>query len=348
MSRYLLAYFLPLTAGVGLVLGGWTVWITLVLVYVAIPLVDQWLGPDDRALPRRAAQEQSRVDLTRGELGVLWAVLPVQLALLVGLALVWSRPDVAMWERLGWIASVGLSAGGLGITVAHELIHRQDRGSRWVGRALLLTVLYMHFAIEHLRGHHQRVGTDEDGASARLGQSLYAFIPSGVARQWVSAWRLEARRLSKRGLSAWSIRNEMLVMTALQVLWLAGIAAFAGPLVMVAFVGVAFVAVMLLETVNYVEHYGLRRRIDESGRIEPVRAMHSWNSDQQVSRALLFELPRHTDHHMNAGRPYASLQSVAGAPQLPAGYPTMVLLALLPPLWFKVMDPRVAAVSAGR
>lgn len=337
MPRYLLAYLLPLTAGVGLAVGGWTVWITLVLVYVAIPLADHWLGSDPRS-------DQGRVELSAGELGVLWAALPVQLALFAGLALVWQRPGVEGWERLGWIVSVGLSAGGLGITVAHELIHRRDRASQRIGRALLLTVLYAHFAIEHLRGHHQRVGTDEDGASARLGQSVYAFIPTGIARQWRSAWQLEAQRLAKRGQRFWSLGNEMIVLSVLQGVWLAGVAMVAGLSVMVAFIGVAAVAVTLLETVNYVEHYGLRRRLDESGRLEPVRAMHSWNSDQQVSRVLLFELPRHTDHHMNAGRPYASLQSVPGAPQLPAGYPTMVLLALLPPLWFRVMDPRVRDV----
>lgn len=337
MPHYLLAYLLPATAGVGLLVGGWTVWITLVLVYVAIPLADQWLGSDTRSNAERA-------ELTTGELMRLWAALPAQLALFAGLALAWHRPDVEGWERVGWIASVGLSAGGLGITVAHELIHRRDGVSQWIGRALLLTVLYAHFAIEHLRGHHQRVGTDEDGASARLGQSVYAFIPTGIARQWVSAWRLEVQRLAKRGLNFWSLSNEMLVLSVLQGLCLAGVAMIAGLSVMAAFIAVAAVAVTLLETVNYVEHYGLRRRIDQAGRVEPVRAMHSWNSDQQVSRVLLFELPRHTDHHMNAGRPYASLQSVPGAPQLPAGYPTMVLLALLPPLWFRVMDPRVRAV----
>lgn len=337
MLPYFMAYIVPLTAGVGLLFGGWTVWITLGVIYLVIPLADYWLGSDTRS--REAGAELSTRDLV-----LLWAALPAQLALFAGLALVWHRPGVEVWERLGWIVSVGLSAGGLGITVAHELIHRRDRVSQLIGRALLLSVLYAHFAIEHLRGHHQRVGTDEDGASARFGQSVYAFIPTGIARQWVSAWRLEAKRLSKRGLRYWSLRNEMLVLTACQGLWLAGVAMIAGLSVMAAFIAAAAVAVVLLETVNYVEHYGLRRRVDESGRVEPVRATHSWNSDHRVSRVLLFELPRHTDHHMNAGRSYSTLQSVDHAPQLPAGYPTMVLIALVPPLWFRLMNPRVAAV----
>ncbi|MFZ9708752.1 MAG: alkane 1-monooxygenase [Steroidobacteraceae bacterium] len=337
MLPYFMAYIVPLTAGVGLLFGGWTVWITLGVIYLVIPLADYWLGSDTRS--REAGAELSTRDLV-----LLWAALPAQLALFAGLALVWHRPGVEVWERLGWIVSVGLSAGGLGITVAHELIHRRDRVSQLIGRALLLSVLYAHFAIEHLRGHHQRVGTDEDGASARFGQSVYAFIPTGIARQWVSAWRLEAKRLSKRGLRYWSLRNEMLVLTACQGLWLAGVAMIAGLSVMAAFIAAAAVAVVLLETVNYVEHYGLRRRVDESGRVEPVRATHSWNSDHRVSRVLLFELPRHTDHHMNAGRAYSMLQSVNHAPQLPAGYPTMVLVALVPPLWFRLMNPRVAAV----
>jgi alkane 1-monooxygenase len=203
----------------------------------------------------------------------------------------------------------------------------------------------MHFAIEHVRGHHARVATDADPASARLGQSLYAFVPRSILRQFLSAWTLESQRLSRTGRRVWSLRNEMLVGLLLQAVWLAGIAALFGPGVMAAFVAVAVIAVVLLETVNYVEHYGLRRALGADGRPEPVRAHHSWNSDHVVSRALLFELPRHTDHHMNGGRPYQTLRSVSGAPQLPAGYPAMVMLALLPPLWSRVMDPRVAAVG---
>jgi alkane 1-monooxygenase len=202
----------------------------------------------------------------------------------------------------------------------------------------------MHFAIEHLRGHHQRVATDEDHASARLNETVFAFFWRSIIGQLGSAWNLERQRLVKRGSSVFSVRNEMLWFGAIQTGSWGALVALFGWSTGWALIAVAAVAVILLEVVNYVEHYGLRRAIDSRGRWEPVGPQHSWNSDHRLSRAMLFELPRHTDHHMNAGRSYSTLQSVDHAPQLPAGYPTMVLIALVPPLWFRLMNPRVAAV----
>jgi alkane 1-monooxygenase len=171
----------------------------------------------------------------------------------------------------------------------------------------------MHFAVEHVRGHHPRVGTDDDPASARRGQSLYAFLPQSIARQFLSAWQLEAARLARAGAGPWTLRNEVLVGLLLQAAWLVGAALFFGAEVATVFAVVALLAVSLLEIVNYIEHYGLRRDRDANGRLEPVRAHHSWNSDHLISRGLLFELPRHTDHHMNVpdaaqrrGRPAAA------------------------------------------
>jgi len=341
MRKYLLAYLIPVTAAAGLLLGGAWSWLTVVLVYGLVPLLDLWLGSDPRNLE---GADLTAASTSRFADGALLVALPVQVGLFGMLAVAW-QGEAGAAERAGWVASTALACGGLGIVIGHELIHRRDRVHYWVGKLLLGTVLYMHFAIEHVRGHHARVATDADPASARLGQSLYAFVPRSILRQFLSAWTLESQRLSRTGRRVWSLRNEMLVGLLLQAVWLAGVAALFGPGVMAAFVAVAVIAVVLLETVNYVEHYGLRRASGADGRPEPVRAHHSWNSDHVVSRALLFELPRHTDHHMNGGRPYQTLRSVPGAPQLPAGYPAMVMLALLPPLWSRVMDPRVAAVG---
>lgn len=332
---YSLAYLLPLTAAIGLQQGGGWSFMTVGVVYLAIPLFDHLLGMDST---RHSSDSTRTSDL------LLYAALPAQLGLLALFIAAWSGAASA-WERIGWIVSVGLSNGGLGITVAHELIHRRDAGDRWVGKALLATVGYMHFAIEHPRGHHQRVATDEDHASARLNESIFAFFWRSIFGQFGSAWDLERQRLAKRGLSAFTVRNEMLWFAAIQGgLWVTVAALFGGSVAW-ALLAVAAVAVMLLEVVNYVEHYGLRRTIDSRGRWEPVGPQHSWNSDHRLSRAMLFELPRHTDHHMNAGRAYPTLQNVNHAPQLPAGYPAMVLVALVPPLWFRLMNPRVAAVS---
>ncbi len=332
--RYLAAYSIPALAGLGLYLGGPFAWLTVPAVYVGVPLADMLGGRDDRNFS----------PATPSPNGPLFFGVLVQFILLFGFALTWSQEADGL-TRLGWIVSVALACGGIGIVVAHELVHRRSLFERLCGKLVLMSVLYMHFAIEHVRGHHVHVGTDADPASARLGQSIYAFLPSSVVRQMVSAWALEHERLVKEKRALWSIHNEMLWIAAIQSTWLACIGFFFGFSFLMAYAAMAVMAFSLLEVVNYVEHYGLRRIRDAAGRIEPVRARHSWNSDHRVSRALLFELPRHTDHHMNGMRAYSSLQSVTGAPQLPAGYPAMVVLALIPPLWFRVMNPRVAALT---
>lgn len=345
MVHYFSAYLIPVSAALGLFWGGVWGWLTVALVYVAIPLADQLRGVDPRS--GDLAVRPQRGWLSRLNDFALYLALPVQWGLVFAFLIVWQGEGDG-WARAGWIAAVGLSSGSLGITVAHELVHRKSRFAYVSGQILLLSVLYMQFAIEHVRGHHQHVGTDQDPASARRGQNVYAFVLESIWRQWGSAWTLEVARLSKQRSGLWTPRNEMLWIGALQALWLIGIGLIFGGETVAAYLAVAAVAVTLLEVVNYVEHYGLRRNVDDRGRLEPIRAHHSWNSDHVFSRALLFELPRHTDHHMNGGRPYPSLQSVSGAPQLPAGYPTMVLLALLPPLWFRVMDPKVYAVQRAR
>lgn len=339
---HLAAYLVPITAALGLWVGGLWSWLTVVFVYGLVPVVDHLVGTDPRNADDAALQRAARSRLATLPLVL---ALPVQLGLFGLLGVVWQGEAGAL-ERAGWVASTAIAAGGLGIVIGHELVHRRDRTLYWIGKLLLGMVLYMHFAVEHVRGHHLRVGTDEDPASARRGQTVYAFIPASIVRQFRSAWALEATRLARTGQGAWTLRNEVLVGVLLQAVWLGGATALFGLEVAAVFIGVALLSVSLLEIVNYIEHYGLRRGRDAAGRHEPVRAHHSWNSDHAVSRGLLFELPRHTDHHMNGSRPYQTLRSVAGAPQLPAGYPTMVLLALLPSLWFRVMDPRVEAVTA--
>ena len=334
MPRYFLAYLIPATAALGMLLGGSWSWVTPVVTFAAIPAVDWWLGADPRPI---ATPPTVRANLP------LYLALPVQYGLIVLLA-TRLADTVEPVEYVGWIVSTGLASASLGIVVAHELVHRRNRIEYWCGKLLLLPVLYMHFAIEHVRGHHERVATSADPASAAGGVSLYRFLPRSVTGQLRSAWRLEAARLKRKDRPTLCRDNEMLGICAIQIIWMTGWAVF-DLRVALALILTAAIAVSLLEIINYVEHYGLRRSTDANGRPEPVRAQHSWNSDHRASRAMLFELPRHTDHHMSGARPYSTLQSVPHAPHLPAGYPAMVLLALVPPLWFKVMDPRVQTVS---
>jgi alkane 1-monooxygenase len=342
MGVYWLANIVPLSTAIGLWLGGPWSWLAVAMAYGLVPALDWAAGTSTRA-PEGAALQRARDSHLASV--PLYLAFPVQLALLWGFAAAWQGEAGAV-TRSGWILSMALTLGGYGIVIAHELVHRRSRFESWLGRLLLMMVLYMHFAIEHVRGHHATVGTDADPASARAGQTVYGFVLRSVLGQFASAWRLETGRLARRGRPPLSAANELLWMVAIQAGWLTAMGWAFGARALAAYMVVAVLAFCLLEVVNYIEHYGLRRGTDARGRLEPVRAQHSWNSDHRASRVLLFELPRHADHHMSANRPYQTLQSVPGAPQLPAGYPAMVLLALLPPLWFRVMDKRLAALPA--
>ncbi len=339
---YLASFLIPLSAAAGLWLGGPYAWLTPVLVFVAVPLLDMWIGRDDRNLdPAAEARAKSRRLYT----WILFAYLPISVGLMFALGHRITQTDATWMVQAGWILSVALSTGGIGITVAHELVHRRSELEQWVGKGILMTVLYMHFAIEHVRGHHATVATHEDPATARKGESVYGFLFPSIGGQLVSAWHLETRRLAKLSIGTWDIRNDMLRFALIQTLWLVLIAALFGIAFLPVYILTAFLSFSLLEVVNYIEHYGLERELDEKGRYERVDEHHSWNSDHVVSRALLFELTRHADHHAHASRPYPILRSLEKGPQLPTGYPGMILLALLPPVWFKVMDGRLAILN---
>lgn len=313
---------------------GWPA-MTLVVTFVLVPLLDAGVGA-----PRGNVFEPVPAGLAR------WLPslhLPLQAYLLVAAARL--AADLSPGGLLLLALGVGTIAGGLGITIAHELGHRASRLDRSIARILLASVGYAHFQIEHIRGHHVRVATPEDPATAPAGMSLYRFLPRTVLGGLRHAWRLEAMRLAARGRASWSPANGVLRGGLLTLAIVAAIGAWAGAAGMLLWSLQALWAVVLLETVNYIEHYALRRRrVGE--RYEPVGPRHSWNADFALSNWLLFNLQLHSDHHARMSAPYDALRSVPGAPQLPAGYPAMVVVAFLPPLWFRLMDPRLPPQGA--
>jgi alkane 1-monooxygenase len=332
-SLLVLLMLLPL---IGLASG--LLWLPLAFNFVLIPLLDAAVGrmPAGRpmiVLPSPAAR------------WIVRAVVPLQVVLLGVCAL--AAPQLTLADGLMLALAVGSVTGAGGITIAHELGHRASRLDRALSRLLLVTVGYGHFYVEHNRGHHVRVATAADPASAPRGMAVYPFLFRSIVGSFRHAWRLEAMRLQRRGRSVLHPSNWVLTGTALSLLlliaagWMLGMAA-SGFLL-----GQAVVAVALLETVNYIEHYGLRRRRLIDGRIEPVGPQHSWNADFIVSNWLLFNLQLHSDHHAHVERPFETLRSIPEAPQLPAGYPTLVLAALVPPLWFALMDRRLPPDPAG-
>lgn len=333
-------YIFPIATFVGLGLGGIWSFLTVICAFIGVTILDGVLGANSTNTP--VDQEQARVSETAFDLPmVTW--VPVQALTLLGVAAYVSYGPVTTLEAIGLTLSAGVVAGAGGITIAHELIHRRDQRSQKLGRALLIMVMYSHWAVEHIRGHHLRAATPQDPATSRYGESVYAFIPRTIFGAFQSAWQLESNRRIKRGKPVWSLDNQLIKDGVIQVAILLGVGLVMGWTGVWVWLGQAAFAVILLEVINYLEHYGLTRTQKPDGKWTPVTPAHSWNSSHTVSNWLLFSLGRHSDHHANASRAYPILQHIDEAPQLPTGYAGMLLLALVPPLWFRVMNPRVDA-----
>jgi alkane 1-monooxygenase len=314
-----------------------------VLVFVIFPLLDLLVGMDATNPPDSVIKwlEQDRY--------YRWCTylyIPIQYAGLVFACWLWSSGKLSTFDGIGLALTVGM-VSGIAINTAHELGHKRDSMERWLSRVALAQSGYGHFFIEHNRGHHVRVATPEDPASARLGESYYAFWPRTVAGSLRSAWGLEHTRLARMGRSLWTPRNDILSAWAMTVVLFAGLAVVFGAVVLPYLLIQAVVGFSLLEVVNYLEHYGLRRQRREDGRYERTRPEHSWNSNSVASNVLLYHLQRHSDHHANPVRRYQALRHVEETPQLPTGYAGMILLAAIPPLWRRVMDPRLLAHYGG-
>ncbi len=341
--KYGLVYVIPAVAIAGLLLGGAWLWATAALVFGLVPLVELLVGGDEG---NPTAEEAAGWQADWRYKAIIYAALPVQLVVVGLLVVQVAAGAYAGAELAGAIVTAGLCCGGLGINIGHELGHRPDKREQLLAKILLGTSLYGHFFIEHNRGHHSRVATPDDPATSRRGEWVYTFWFRSLLGGFVSAWNLERTRLQRRNKRVLSWDNEMVRLTVGQGIALLAVGLAFGPLAAAAFAGAALVGALLLETVNYLEHYGLARELDARGRYERVRPDHSWNSNHTVGRLLLFELTRHSDHHAHPKRPYPVLRHFDEAPQLPTGYPGMILLALVPPLFFAVMHPRLELVAA--
>lgn len=333
MNAALCPYLIPLLMALAFVLAPAWPFSLVFIAFGGVVLADTLKLPVRTATPSRG--RVARLALC------LW--LPVQAGLLVrGLHAVTAAP-LALPQFLKISASVGLMAGMLAAPIAHELMHRPGRLERALAEALLALMCYSHFRVEHLRGHHVRVATPDDAATARLGESVYAFYPRAVFGGIVHAWKLEAQR--RRGLQrpVAGIGNAVLRGGLISAVLAGAIGWRFGVPGLVFFAAQSVIGWLVLETVNYVQHYGLSRRRVAEERYEGVTAMHAWNALQPVGNAFLFNLGRHSDHHCHALRGFAELGRCEAAPQLPTGLLGMCMLALLPALWFRVMDPLVRA-----
>ena len=314
-------------------------WLGPIWILVLVPILDTVLGTDSSNPPEWAVPQ---LEADRYYRWLTYLYLPLQFAGLLWASRLAVHGGLSTGEQLGLALTVGTVAG-VGINTAHELGHKRDRLERRLSKLALAQTGYGHFYVEHNRGHHSRVSTPEDPASARLGESFWRFLPRTVLGSVRSAWGIAAAAQRRKGQRVLTLRNDVLNAWALSVVLFGGIVAWLGVAVIPFLVVQAVFGFALLEVVNYIEHYGLLRQRVANGRYERCRPTHSWNSNNLASNLVLYHLERHSDHHANPTRRYQSLRNFDDAPQLPSGYALMICLAVVPPLWRRVMDPRVLA-----
>ena len=340
--KYMSPFILFFLAYLAFTQVGWICFLPLVYTFGCIPLAELLLPPSEKNL---TAAEAEMVKADKGYDYLLYAVVLLQYASLILCLISLTQSQLDMPTRVGRIVTMGLLCGIFGINVGHELGHRTNRLEQFFAKLLLLTSQYMHFFVEHNKGHHKNVATPFDPASARYGESLYAFYPRTIIGSYLSAWHIAADACKKKGKQVLSYHNEMIQYTLVQIAMLTLIYYFFGLTILLSYMVAALIGILLLESVNYIEHYGLQRNETTPGNFERPQPWHSWNSNHVLGRIMLFELSRHSDHHYMASRKYPLLRHMEHAPQMPTGYPGMLILAHFPPLFFRVMNRSLAQIQ---
>ena len=351
MQLRFLKFLIPFTIFFGSIRSfqshGWMIWLPVLFAWLFIPLMEVFIKPDPSNMN---AAEEELAKKNKGYDMILYLVVAVQYYALYLFLSSMKNDSLPWYETTGRILVMGLLCGVFGINVGHELGHRTSKFEQVLARALLLSSLYMHFFTEHNKGHHKRVATPEDPSSARLNEPVYAFYFRTIIFSYISAWHIandETRKKARlndrsgKGKTFYFLQNEMIQFTFIQIAFIGLILYFFGWLVTLYFLAAATIGILLLETVNYIEHYGLQRRSTGDGKYERAMPEHSWNSNHIIGRLMLFELSRHSDHHYLASRKYQVLRHHDHSPQMPTGYPGMIILSLIPPVWFYVMNRRI-------
>jgi alkane 1-monooxygenase len=317
---------------------GWQVWLPLIYAWVIIPVVELFLKPDSRNM-NEVEEQLAKTDKTYDVL--LYLVVILQYAALYKFLYAMSHDTMTWMDITGRIWVMGLLCGIFGINAGHELGHRVNMFEQTLAKMLLLTSQYMHFYIEHNKGHHKKVATPEDPSSGRYGEWIYTFYLRTIIFSYFSAWNIANNEARKKGRPVFSFHNEMVQFTFIQIAFITLIFFGFGWLTTLYYLAAASIGILLLETVNYIEHYGLQRNPLGEGKYERAMPAHSWNSNHVIGRLMLFELSRHSDHHYLASRKYQLLRHHDDSPQMPTGYPGMMILSLVPPVWFYVMNKRI-------
>lgn len=336
--KYLAAFSIPILAFIALYFNGIYTYMVPVYTFVFLPVLELIFPLDESNLKPKLAENKLKNKLFDW---LLYINLPIVFSILFLSLKMVKAENLATYEMIGLIITVGIVFAINGINVAHELGHRQNSKERFIGKALLLPALYMHFYIEHNFGHHLHAATPEDPATAKYNQSVYSFWFTSTFRQYFKSWKIQQKRLQNNNNAFLSLKNDMLWYTFIQICYLVIIYLCYAETGLIFAIASAVVGIILLETVNYIEHYGLIRLKTKSGRYERVKKSHSWNSNHIIGRIVLYELTRHSDHHYKSSKKYQILDCHKESPQMPFGYPTSMLISLCPPLWFKIMNKRI-------
>ena len=334
-AKYLMAFSVPLSVFISIYFREIFSYTATLYVFIFIPIVELFLPTHLSAFSEHESKSRLK---DRFFDWLLYLNVPiVYISLFYGFYS-FSYFDMQPYEYLGFALSLGILLATNAVNVAHELGHRNNSFDIFMTRLLLLPCLYMHFTMEHNFGHHKNVATELDPATAKKGQTLYHFWITSVFGQYKNAWQIQLRLLKNKKASFVSLENNLLLFMIYQVLYLTTIFTLFGKETLVLAFLVGVISFLFLETINYIEHYGLRRK-KTGDKYERVQNIHSWNSDHIMGRIILYELTRHSDHHFRASKKYQVLESLEDSPRLPFGYPMSMLLAFVPPLWFAYMHP---------
>ncbi|MEH6347596.1 MAG: alkane 1-monooxygenase [Bermanella sp.] len=326
--------------------------LTLLVVYAGVPIVDLILGkdpvnPDESQVPMLSEEKFYRY--------LTLSCLPLYVISLFSCAyLLMNWPELSLFGQLAYVSSMGVVGAIIAINVGHELIHKNTKLEQICGGLLYSLVSYAGFKVEHIYGHHVHVSTPEDASSSRYKQSLYNFLPKAYVGNFLNAWKIQKKRLNKKGQTLLSSKNELIwyyLFSALVACLMGAFFTLMGSEFLLGvgfFLMQSFVAFTALEIINYIEHYGLHRDKLSNGQYQRVNIEHSWNSNYFLSNMFLFQLQRHSDHHAYAARRYQVLRHHEESPQLPFGYATMFVIALIPPLWMAIMNHRVEKYYKGK
>lgn len=339
---WMLSVLVPFFVGSGPLLIEWTgeplwAWSPILFIYLLVPVLDLVLG-EDRSNPPESVVPA--LDADRYYRYITYAVVPILWVVFAGSVVYLCTHTLPLHAQVAVVLGAGM-CGGFGINLGHELGHKNNAMERWLAKIALAPTAYGHFFIEHNRGHHRDVATPADPASSRMGETIYTFVWREIPGAFLRAWRLERDRLQRTEQPFWSLHNEILQPALMTLVLWAALVVLLGWTALVYCVLIAAWANFQLTSANYIEHYGLLRKVGANGRVERCQPHHSWNSNHVFSNWIVFHLQRHSDHHAHPVRRYQSLRHFENLPELPSGYTGMFLACYIPPLWFAIMDPRL-------